>query len=142
MEQAHAREHPDGALQRVAAAIGRVRAFLREELDAAAAGDVDRLEALGRQRRAVEADVAEVAAQLALLRAQERGSEGACSEWIDGVATDLEDLFAVARASQERVQNLKNRVVDGLQLLSAVRRAAHTYEALRPRCGALVDREG
>ncbi len=133
-------QHAGETLQRVQAAVARIEAFLQAELEAATAGNVNRLEELGRDRGAVEADVAELSAQLAALRGER--VEGDPPAWAAAVEAGVQNLFVLARQSQEQVESLKNCVVEGLEVLGVVRRAAKTYEAPRPLRGALVDREG
>jgi hypothetical protein len=103
--------------------LDRIRSFYEEELDAARAGDTDRLAALAPKRRAMEADVAALAARPELVERAEQ----------------LEELLDLARRSHAEVGRLGGCVVEGLGLLRELRRAYRRPPSPR---GALVDREG
>ena len=109
----------------------RLRSFYEEELAAAAAGDVVRLEALTGRRRACESDIEELSTCLNRAGAAEPDLE-----------ESVEELLELARRSHAAVERLRGRVLEGFGLLRELRRAAASYAGSPAPAGTLVDKEG
>ena len=138
MDRTERTDEPAAALARARSLIGTVRTFYEEELAAAAAGDMDRLEQLSGRRQAAETHLAELAIELARVQASGPGASGD----VRSVREELEALVALAERGHEQARNLKERVLDGARVLRAIRQAAEHYEEAPGYRGAIVDREG
>ena len=134
-------ERRKAAVDRAQTVADRLGGFFREELEAASAGDMERLAELNEKRPEIESGLGELEAVLSLLARDEEGGEDREGEF-SKLKRTVEEMAAAAREAHLATGKLKESALEGLRVLAVVRRAAASYHGRRQVRGTILDREG